>query len=179
MPVSVVTKRDLLLSFCESKINAHKTALGITATLKTANRYRHQTDPRTSRLKRIEVMGEETFHAFYLEVLHIGPHERTIDLAPGEDFFGQDTFQVSFFLRYKDHAAYASSSQNEMDTICHSQSTSTPGLLPAMRTTTTLGSGDDRCILNDPYEENETVIPMDDAGEELAHLITFAVQIEG
>lgn len=164
------TKKALLAAACEAALNAHPYG-----TVKVATRYRRQTERRTSRRDRVALMGDP---CFYLEVLRSGPFESTVDVNGGASLQGIDRFQVSLFFAFSDHNDYSKSSQKKFEKLCYAEG-DTPGLLVKLRDTTIVGTGDERCVLYQPENDVEDVVPLDDAATEAAHLLTFSIGIEG
>ena len=173
-PVSASEKLQTLLAFCAETLGAHEAG-----SLRFAGRFRRQTQLQTDRQDRVRVMGQP---AYYLEVIETGPSQSQAR-AGGSVVRRRHRFRVSLWYQYQDAETDQAASQARFDALVEGTDPARPGLLWGLRTVVFLqtepasGGGGRRLRLWQPEHDHKDVVPLDLEGTELAHYLTFTIDI--
>lgn len=176
VPVSVQDKSDALVDYMKTILETHKAGLNY------ADRYRRETDVAVDRQDRIAVMGDpDAGGTYYLEVIEVGP--TVSQMTAHVPVRTRHRFRASFWYGYRDDQVAANSSQAAFNTMVEGTAQALPGLLWALRTvhfiqTTTTAAAPSRLLRLFLQEDDvKDVVPLDMEGRELAHFLTFTIDV--
>lgn len=158
-----MTERQLLADIVETTLQA------IDSNYRVEQRLRRETFDASSRQKRIEIMGTNTTYAEVL--LDVPSFAR--NTASNKRRNRTSTFRVNVWYGYEDSDNFATSSQSVFDNIVSGES----GLLITLAEKGYTEVGGEKFYIDDPVGVSVSEVALSNDGKELAHYLTFGIDV--
>lgn len=141
--------------------------LSIDNRYKVVQRVRRETFDATSRVKRTEILGENTTYAEVLTGTPTFTGRRSSNKTPNYNY----TMTVNIWYGYDDNDNYENSSQKVFDDIVHD-------VLEEFADFGGQNIGDVFFYVDEPFNISEpTLVSLSNDGKELAHYLTFQITV--